>query len=171
MVWNRNHNLDEGKVQPHVYWFTRHVWEINSSRFIALFASAGNRRDDVGVRAFSLQSVNLGTLPQVQSYQKTFKNGIPSLALQHIGIVWRTSRQALLVVSLGKALSGLHLSSFVEDRDRWRDQAVCPLWWPSLTKHKQTKHELIRMNEKMNGKGLFAENLGCWIVLGLNPGR
>ena len=34
-MWYRNNDLDEGKVQLHR--FTRHVWGINSSRFIALF--------------------------------------------------------------------------------------------------------------------------------------
>ena len=36
MIWYRNNDLDEGKVQ--LYRFTRHVWGINSSPFIALFA-------------------------------------------------------------------------------------------------------------------------------------
>ena len=36
LVWYRNNDLDEGKLQLHR--FTRHVWEINFSHFIALFA-------------------------------------------------------------------------------------------------------------------------------------
>ena len=35
-MWYRNNDLDEGKVQ--LYRFMRHVWEINSSPFIAHFA-------------------------------------------------------------------------------------------------------------------------------------
>ena len=36
LIWYRNNDLDEGKVQQ--YRFTRHLWAINSSPFIALFA-------------------------------------------------------------------------------------------------------------------------------------
>ena len=36
LIWYRNNDLDEGKVQ--LYRFTRPVWGINSSPFIALFA-------------------------------------------------------------------------------------------------------------------------------------
>ena len=36
LVWYRNNDLDEGKLQ--LYRFTRHVWEINFSPFVALFA-------------------------------------------------------------------------------------------------------------------------------------
>ena len=36
LVWFRSNDADEGKVQ--LYRFTRHVWGINSSPFIALFA-------------------------------------------------------------------------------------------------------------------------------------
>ena len=37
-----------------------------------------NRRNGVVVRASALQSVDLGFIPLVESYQKTFKNGIHS---------------------------------------------------------------------------------------------
>ena len=36
LIWYRNYDFDEGKVQ--LYRFTRHVWGINSSLLIALFA-------------------------------------------------------------------------------------------------------------------------------------
>ena len=36
LIWYRNNDLDKGKVQ--LYQFMRHVWEINFSPFIALFA-------------------------------------------------------------------------------------------------------------------------------------
>ena len=36
LMWCRNNDLDEGKVQ--LYRFTRHVWGMNSSPFIVLFA-------------------------------------------------------------------------------------------------------------------------------------
>ena len=36
LIWYRNNDLDKGKIQ--LYRFTRHVWGINSSPFIALFA-------------------------------------------------------------------------------------------------------------------------------------
>ena len=37
-----------------------------------------HRRDDVVVRASDSQSVDLGFIPLVESYQKTLKNGIRS---------------------------------------------------------------------------------------------
>ena len=57
------------------------------------------------VRAFVSQSVDLGFISQVESYQKTFKNGIHSFP------AWRPASRdsvknkpaSLLVVSLGKA--------------------------------------------------------------------
>ena len=36
LIWYRNNDLDKGKVQ--LYRFTRHVWRIKYSPFIALFA-------------------------------------------------------------------------------------------------------------------------------------
>ena len=36
LLWYRKNDFDEGKVQ--LYRFTRHVWGINSSPYIALFA-------------------------------------------------------------------------------------------------------------------------------------
>ena len=68
-------------------------------------------------RALALQSVDLGFIPQVESYQKTLKNGIRSFP------AWRSSfkrevvknKPASLLVSLGKAFNGTpHL--YVEDR-------------------------------------------------------
>ena len=72
-----------------------------------------HRRDGVVVRASVSQSVNLGFIPLVESYQKTFKNGIYSF------LAWRSARRdsvenklaSLLVVSLGKALNGMPPSS------------------------------------------------------------
>ena len=40
--------------------------------------SLNNRRDGVGVGAYALQSVDLGFIPLVESYQKTLKNIIYS---------------------------------------------------------------------------------------------
>ena len=37
-----------------------------------------NRRDGVVIRTSALQSVDLGFIPLVESYQKTLKNGIHS---------------------------------------------------------------------------------------------
>ena len=61
------------------------------------------------VRASALQSVDLGFISRVESYQKTFKNGIHSFPS------WRSANgdsvdnktASLLVVSLGKALNGM----------------------------------------------------------------
>ena len=63
------------------------------------------------VRASASQSVDLGFIPHVESYQKTLKNGI----YRHLGEVVEYKPASSLVVSLGKALNGMpHL--YVEDR-------------------------------------------------------
>ena len=61
------------------------------------------------VRASAPQSVDLGFISLVESYQKTLKNGIHSFP------AWRSAQRdsvenkpaSLLVVSLGKALNGM----------------------------------------------------------------
>ena len=62
------------------------------------------------VRASASQSVDLGFISLVESYQKTLKNGI------HRFPAWRSAKKrdsvenkpaSLLVVSLGKALNGM----------------------------------------------------------------
>ena len=71
--------------------------------------SHSNRRNSVVVRAFSSQSVDLGFIFLVESYQKIFKNGIHSFP------AWRSAHKdsvenkptSLLVVSLGKGLNGM----------------------------------------------------------------
>ena len=78
------------------------------------------------VRAFASQSVYLGSISQVESYQET----IPTyqmvftafvLAAQH---KWDGAKNKpaglLLVVTLGKALNGMLLSL----ADRWRGEAI-----------------------------------------------
>ena len=98
------------------------------------------------VRASASQSVDLGFISLVESYQKTLKNGIhsfPAWRSAHKG-VWRTSRQACLLCPWARHLTGC-LRLYVADR--WWGQAVYPSWWPSLTKDMQTEHELIRVNE------------------------
>ena len=72
-------------------------------------SSSANRRDGVVFRASASHSVDLGFIPQVESYQKTLKNGIYSFP------GWRSANMdsveskpaSLLVVSLGKALNGM----------------------------------------------------------------
>ena len=76
-----------------------------------------DRRDGVVVRASASQSVDLGFIPLVESYQKTLKNGIRSFLLgaRHLRKVVENKPASSLVVSLGKALNGTpHL--YVEDR-------------------------------------------------------
>ena len=46
-----------------------------------------NRRDGVVVRASASQSVDLGFIPLVESYQKTLKNGIHSFP------AWRSAHK------------------------------------------------------------------------------
>ena len=84
------------------------------------------RRDGVVARASASQSADLGVISQVESYQKTLKNGIHSFP------AWRSANRdsvknktaSLLVLSLGKTLKCLHL--YVADR--WWNQAVYPSW-------------------------------------------
>ena len=71
------------------------------------------RRDNVVVRASIAQSVDLGFVPKVESYQKTVKNDIHSFS------AWRSAHgnsvenkpASLLFVSLGNALNGMPPSS------------------------------------------------------------
>ena len=68
-----------------------------------------HRRDGVVIRASASQSVDLGFIFQVESYQKTLKNGIHSFP------AWRSANRdsvetkpsSLLVVSFGKTLNGI----------------------------------------------------------------
>ena len=76
-----------------------------------------NRRYGVVVEASASQSVDLGFIPLVESYQKTLKMvSIASLLdARHLWEVVENKPASSLVVSLGKALNGTpHL--YVEDR-------------------------------------------------------
>ena len=70
------------------------------------------------VRASASQSVDLGFIPLVESYQKTLKKMASAASLlgtQHLGEVVENKLASSLVVSLGKTLNGApHL--YVEDR-------------------------------------------------------
>ena len=55
------------------------MWDFVTFNFIP------NRRDGVVVRASASQSVDLGFIPFVESYQKTLKNGIYSFS------AWRSA--------------------------------------------------------------------------------
>ena len=68
-----------------------------------------NQCDGVVVRAFTLQLVDLGFIPQVESYQNTLKNGIhsfPAWCSAHRDSV-ENKLASLLVVPLGKTLNGM----------------------------------------------------------------
>ena len=61
------------------------------------------------VRASALQSIDLGLIPQVESYQKTLKNGIhsfPAWCSAHRDNV-ENKPASLFAVSLSKALNGM----------------------------------------------------------------
>ena len=66
-----------------------------------------HRRDGVVVRVSTLQSVDLGFNPLVESYQKTLKMVfIASLfGARHLGEVLKNKPASLLVATLGKALN------------------------------------------------------------------
>ena len=53
-----------------------------------------DRRDGVVVRASVSQSVDLGFNPLVESYQKTFKNGIHSFPARHSAFMGGCGEQA-----------------------------------------------------------------------------
>ena len=77
-----------------------------------------NRRGGVVVRASASQSVDLGFIPLVESYQKTLKKWypqLPCLALGIYGRLWRTSRQVRLLCTWARHLTG-RLRLYVEDR-------------------------------------------------------
>ena len=61
--------------------------------------------DGVMVKAFALQSVDLEFISQVESYQKTLKNGIDNFLLGT-----QQNRNSLLIVSLGKTFNRIPLS-------------------------------------------------------------
>ena len=68
-----------------------------------LIVSAKNRRDGVVVRAFASQSVDLGFIFQVESNQKTLKNGIQSLpVLRSTHKEWYGNKPASLTVVPGQ---------------------------------------------------------------------
>ena len=60
------------------------------------------------VRAFALQSVDLGFNPLVESYQKTLKmvSTVSLLDARHLGVVVENKPASPLVLSLGKAING-----------------------------------------------------------------
>ena len=63
--------------------------------------------ESVVVRASASQSVDLGFIPLVESYQKTFEmlSTASLLGAQHLGEVVENKPAISLVVSLGKALN------------------------------------------------------------------
>ena len=69
-----------------------------------------DRRDGIVVKASASQSVDLGFISLVESYQKTLKNSIHSFpawcSARHLGEVVENKPASSLVVSLGKALNG-----------------------------------------------------------------
>ena len=68
-----------------------------------------SRRDGVVVRASASQSVDVGVIPYVESYQKTLKNGIhsfPAWRSAFRGRLWRTSRQVRLLCPWARHLTG-----------------------------------------------------------------
>ena len=67
-----------------------------------------DRRDGIVVRASASQSIDLGFTPFVESYQKTFKNGIHSFSAWHSAFRGDCGEQAGKFAGcvLGKVLNG-----------------------------------------------------------------
>ena len=66
-----------------------------------------NRRDGIVVRASASQSVDLGFIPLVESYQKSLKivSTASLLGVRHLWKVVENKPASWLVVSLGKTLN------------------------------------------------------------------
>ena len=74
-----------------------------------------HRRDGVVVRASASQSVDLGFIPLVESYQKTLKNGIHSFPVWRSAFSVACGEQVRLLCPWARHLTGRpHL--YVEDR-------------------------------------------------------
>ena len=66
---------------------TRDLQSKTAKKVKLLYTSLSNRRDGVVVRASASQSVDLGFISLVESYQKTLKNGIHSFP------AWRSAHK------------------------------------------------------------------------------
>ena len=73
---------------------------------VLILIRQNNQRDGIVVGGSALQSIELGFIPLVKSYQKTLKNGIHSFSARQLVEVVENKPASLLVVSLGKALYG-----------------------------------------------------------------
>ena len=62
--------------------------------------------DGVVIRVCTSQSINLGFIFLIESYQNPLKNGIHSFPAWHLGNVVKIKPASSLVVSLSKALNG-----------------------------------------------------------------
>ena len=84
-------------------------YEVMKDTAVLLVQYKFYRHDGIVVRVYAAQSVDLRFISQVESYQKTSKNGIYSF------LAWRSANRdsmenkpaSLLVVSLGKTLNGM----------------------------------------------------------------
>ena len=76
-----------------------------------------NQCNGVVARVSASQSIDLGFIPLVESYQKTLKmaSAASLLGVQHLGEVVENKLASLLVVSLGKTLNRMP-NLYVEDR-------------------------------------------------------
>ena len=99
------------------------------------------------VRASALQSVDLGFIPLVESYQKTLKNGIrsfPAWRSAFRGEVVVNKLASLLVVTLGKALNG---TPHLYVKDRWPinlEKVLCDCH--SFQQLEFSQHVLVQKN-------------------------
>ena len=106
------------------------------------FVKSYSCRDGVMVRACASQSVDLGSVSQVDSYQKLLKSGIYSFPVRRSANrdIVENEPASLLVVSLGKILNGMPPSSC---GGKVVGPSSLPLWWPRLTEDSQTEHECL----------------------------
>ena len=95
-----------------------HFLELRHFDFLRITKTTYCRRDGGVVRESALQSVDLGFITLVESYQTTLKYGIhsfPAWRSEFKGRLWRTSRQVCLLCPWARHFMG-RPSLYVEDR-------------------------------------------------------
>ena len=94
-----------------------------------VFSAAVDQRDGVAMKTSASQSVDLEFISQVESYQKTLKNGIRSF------LPWPSAKKGYCGKPAGK-LAGCILATTLNEKPpflRGRKvvgPSILPSWWP-----------------------------------------
>ena len=115
-----------------------------SSLRSTVFCFIFNRRDGVVIRASASQSVDLGIIPLVESYQKTLKNGIYSFLAWRLAFMGGCGEQAgklaCCVLEQGTLRDAPHL--WTSDPDT-SEIATSKRVWTYRPKHSDTIRFLV----------------------------